>query len=96
MKLQQFAHASELSSLQYDWRKDAAIHVIINSHGNGTTLAFQTATEADDGVVGLGIRETPQGFIGGKIRKLACSCSHGCVARAGSSCCDLHFGVLHS
>lgn len=30
--------------------------------------------------------ETLQGFEGGKVRKLACSRSHGCVARAGSSC----------
>ena len=37
---------------------------------------------------------TLQGFKGGKVRKLACSCSHGCVARAGCSCREIYFGMF--
>ena len=37
---------------------------------------------------------TLQGFKGGKVRKLACSRSHGCVARAGCSCREIYFGMF--
>jgi hypothetical protein len=44
-------------------------------------------------VVGLvGCNQLRRGLKEGKVRKLACSRSHGCVARAGSSCRENCFG----
>jgi len=62
-------HRVVLKKTQQNRRCEVSSRIL---YGIGTTLAFPIITEADDGVVGPGVRETLQGSEGGKVRKLAC------------------------